>query len=137
MADKRENCEASEGNSYSDPNETDDEEVEGRPQEKRTKFAGAPIYKTKFNKDWVKKYPFISALEKNTSSYCCNICCRILSCSHQGESDVKRHVASNSHVQFVKVQSKQRTLTSMFAAKSSDIKDKVIIVYFIRYELNY
>ena len=34
MADKRENCEAREGNSYSDPNETDDVEVEGRPQEK-------------------------------------------------------------------------------------------------------
>ena len=120
MADKRQNPEQNSDSS----DETDDDE---RPHEKRTKFTGAAIYKTKFNKDWVKKYPFVSAVQTDPSSYRCNICCRILSCSHQGESDVKRHIASNNHVQLVKVQSKQPTITSMFAGgESSDMKNKVL-----------
>ena len=121
MAEKRQNSELN-----FDSNEAN-EEVEERPQEKQTKFTGAAIYKTKFNKDWVKKYPFISGVEKDTSSYRCNICCRILSCSHQGEPDVKHHVASNSHGQLVKVQSKQPAIISVFARESSDIKNKVIM----------
>ena len=73
MADKRQNSDSND--------EPDDDE---RLHEKRTKFTGAAIYKTKFNKNWTKKYPFLSAVETDPSSYRCNICSRILSCSHQG-----------------------------------------------------
>ena len=119
MADKRQN---SEQNSDSNDESDDDE----RLHEKRTKFTGAAIYKTKFNKDWAKKYPFLCAVETDPSSYRCNICSRILSCSHQGEADVKHHISSSNHMQLVKVQSKQPTITSMFAGESSDMKNKVL-----------
>ena len=108
MADKRLNSEQN-----SDSSDGTDNEV---LHKKRTKLAGAATYKTKFNKDSVKKYPFISAVEKEPSSHRCNICCQILSCSHQGESDVK-HIASSNHMKLVKVQSKQPTITSMFAGE--------------------
>ena len=62
MAYKRQNSDSND--------ESDDDE---RPHKKQTKFTGAAIYKTKFNKDWAKKYPFLSAVETDPSSYRCKL----------------------------------------------------------------
>uniref|UniRef100_H3B154 DUF4371 domain-containing protein n=1 Tax=Latimeria chalumnae TaxID=7897 RepID=H3B154_LATCH len=81
---------------------------------------------TKFNKEWTIRYPFIRELKTDSCQYQCNICSRILLCGYQGETDVKRHISSNHHAKMVKSQSKQQTLSSIFAAPKSDLKEKVI-----------
>ena len=49
-------------------------------------------YKRKFKKDWVKKWPFISAVSQDVYSFRCNMCATNFSCAHQGERDVTRHI---------------------------------------------
>uniref|UniRef100_H3B1S8 HAT C-terminal dimerisation domain-containing protein n=1 Tax=Latimeria chalumnae TaxID=7897 RepID=H3B1S8_LATCH len=48
-----------------------------------------------------------------------SICIKILPCASRGESYVKRHIGSDSHTKLVKSQSKQQTLSSIFAQPKS------------------
>ena len=66
---------------------------------KYTKYAGSYKYKTKFSKEWMKKYPFISAVKNDPYLFLCNVCTKVLACGHQGVSDVKSHVKSKAHQQ--------------------------------------
>ncbi|XP_078739860.1 uncharacterized protein LOC144953175 [Lampetra fluviatilis] len=73
----------------------------GQPPAKKTKFTGAHRYRTKFNADWTSRYPFISAVRGEPCLYRCGVCAKVLSCAHQGETDVRRHVGSDSHAKMV------------------------------------
>uniref|UniRef100_H2ZWF1 HAT C-terminal dimerisation domain-containing protein n=1 Tax=Latimeria chalumnae TaxID=7897 RepID=H2ZWF1_LATCH len=58
----------------------------------------------------------------------CNICSRILSCTHRGETDMKWHISRDNHTKTVKSQCKQQTLSSIFAAPKSDSGVKMATV---------
>ncbi|XP_032835774.2 uncharacterized protein LOC116957627 isoform X2 [Petromyzon marinus] len=73
----------------------------GQPPAKKTRFTGAHRYRTKFNADWTSRYPFISAVRGEPCLYHCGVCAKVLSCAHQGETDVRRHVGSDSHAKMV------------------------------------
>ena len=55
------------------------------------KLDGAKKYSTKFNPDWTKKWPCIvpATKYKFRSTILCHC---LLSCEHQGEKDVRRHL---------------------------------------------
>ena len=84
------------------------------PVMKKAKYAGAAKYKSKFKKDWIVKYH-------------CNVCNHTLSCVHQGEADLKRHIASDGHTALTKEQAKQPAITSILKQPNSNIQDKVRI----------
>ena len=58
------------------------------PVVKKAKYVGAAKYKSKFNKDWIVKYRFVSCVTSDKSAFHCNVCNRALSCAHQGEADL-------------------------------------------------
>lgn len=66
-----------------------DSDREG-PASKRTKFAGAYKYKTKYSKEWKKKWPFIDSVRGDPYSFRCSVCSKNLSCGHQGSTDVQQ-----------------------------------------------
>lgn len=57
-----------------DLNEDTDSSECDEPPTKRTKFSGAFQYKTKFNKDWQKDWPFVSSVPGQSHSFKCSIC---------------------------------------------------------------
>ena len=77
------------------------------PVMKKAKYAGVAKYKSKFKKDWIVKYPFVSSVTSDKSLFHCNVCNRTLSCAHQGEADLKRHIASDGHTALAKEQAKK------------------------------
>jgi len=64
------------------------------PVVKKAKYGGVAKYKSKFKKDWIVKYPFVSSVTTDKSLFHCNVYNRTLSCAHQGEADLKRYIAS-------------------------------------------
>ena len=95
------------------------------PVMKKAKYAGAAKYKSKFKKDWIVKYPFVSSVTSDKSLFHCNVCNRTLSCAHQGEADLKRHIASDGHTALAKEQAKQPAITSFLRQPNSNIQEKV------------
>ena len=82
-------------------------------------------YKCKFKKDWVKKWPFISAVSQDVYSFRCNMCATNFSCAHQGERDVTRHISRESHKRNVASLSSQKKVTETFLSSSNPLVDKV------------
>ena len=107
-----------------DPNSKSDS---NSPVVKKAKYAGTAKYKSKFKKDWRVKYPFVSSVTSDKSLFHCNVCNRTLSCVHQGEADLKRHIASDGHTALTKEQAKQPAITSILRQPNSNIQDKVRI----------
>ena len=70
-------------------------ELESRP--KRARFLGAYKYKSKFSKDWTKTWTFIVSMPHDPFSFRCTVCCKTLSCAHQGITDVRSHIAGKNH----------------------------------------
>ena len=58
--------------------------------------AGSATYKSIFDAEWSKTWPFISK-GQHPSYFWCSTCRVEISCSHQGRRDVERHVSSASH----------------------------------------
>ena len=81
------------------------------PAPKRTKFSGAYTYKTKYSKDWQKKWPFIASVPGDPQSFRCTLCSKNLKCSHQGATDVSHHIATKGHQQLAKGMSTQSKIT--------------------------
>ena len=82
----------------SEEDNTDGEVSEDETREPPTKtrnLHGAAKYRTKFNLDWTKKWPCIRSA--TNYKFRCNICQCILSCEHQGEKDVQRHLEGKKH----------------------------------------
>ena len=61
------------------------------PKKAERSLSGAATYKSRFKKDWTKLYA-VSEVQNSPGEFRCNVCSCVVSCSHQGEADVKRHV---------------------------------------------
>ena len=110
-----------------------DDESSGEETESTVHAAGPPArkkrkkktYKCKFKKDWVKKWPFISAVSQDVYSFRCNMCATNFSCAHQGERDVTRHISRESHKRNVASLSSQKKVTETFLSSGNPLVDKV------------
>ena len=58
-------------------------------------------------------YERIEAITSDPFSFFWTVCKKKISCKHQGELDVKRHVASTSHNKFTKQLETQTQLKSL------------------------
>lgn len=94
------------------------------PVIKKTKYAEVAKYKSKFKNNWIVKYPFVSSVTSDKSLFHCNVCNRTLSCAHQGEADLKHHIASDGHTALAKEQAKQLAITSFLRQPNSNIHEK-------------
>lgn len=61
------------------------------------KYQGAAVYKSKFQLEWQRKWPCITPLREKPNYFYCTVCAKAVSCGHQGEKDVKRHMDSVLH----------------------------------------
>lgn len=68
----------------------------------KRKFAGAAKSKTKFMSIWTKKWPCIVGVTGCGHEVKRTDCCKIVSCSYQGESDVSCHLEGARHKEKVK-----------------------------------
>ena len=91
------------------------------PAVKKAKFTGAFKYKTKFSEAWKRTWPFISSVAHDPYRFRCNLCDKSLSCGHQGITDVKDHISTQSHQRLAKSMESQPKLS--FSA--NPLKDKV------------
>jgi len=89
----------------------------------KQKAGGAAMYKTKFNKDWMKKWPFICEVPNNVFKFRCTMCSRDVSCAHVEKNDVERHISKAMHKANVKALHSQRTFD--FLPTSDPINDEV------------
>ena len=76
----------------------DDDEVQyPSPKRKKVesvrKYSGAAIYKSKYQLNWQMKWPCVVPVKGDSYSFRCTVCYKVLSCGHQGEKDVKRHIS--------------------------------------------
>lgn len=108
---------------------SDDDDDEPGPSVKRpklTKVKGAAVYKTKFSKDWSKKWPFICEVQGKPYLFECTICKRQVGCEHQGQHDVERHITTEMHKRNAKA---ARTQTNLgFLPVSNPLMDKVTVL---------
>ena len=75
---------------------------------KKAEYARGAQHKSKFHKEWLIKYPFISYVSSNNTVFHCTVCNRTLSCAHQVEADLKRHIAGDGHTAMASAQIKER-----------------------------
>ena len=116
---------ASSSASDCEPWEVGDQEliaIEQEPFPKRVRFCGAFQYKTKFNKDWQRKWPFVLPVPGSPHSFKCSVCSKTLSCGHQGVADVRDHISTRSHLLLAKGMATQSRLSF---APSNQLADKV------------
>ena len=74
--------------------------MEMKTKENLNKWKGASHYKTKFDPKWIKEWLCIQT-GKDEYHFFCSVCFKDVSCSHQGLSDVKRHIQYQGHQQAV------------------------------------
>ena len=92
--------------------DSDDHQPSGPPPTKTRKLDGAAKYPTKFNPDWTKKWPCIVPATKY--KFRCTICQCLLSCEHQGEKDVRRHLDGKKHRDIAEALEKQQRISQFF-----------------------
>ena len=92
----------------------------------KRKFAGAAKFKTRFNPSWTKKWPCIVRVTGSDYEFKCTVCCKIISCSHQGEADVSRHLEGAKHKERLKSATSSKGLFACgFRTESDPIKEQV------------
>ncbi len=89
------------------------------------RFSGAAIYNSRFQSSWSKKWPFVVGVKDNPSTFRCNVCSKTLSCSHQGERDVTRHISSVQHQHRAKSVRNVNTFCFSMDSEKNSIKNKV------------
>lgn len=117
--------------SDNDTNSEADSDCNASVPNKKAKLSGAAKYQTRFQKEWTTKYPFLSSVHSDRSKYRCNICNKTLSCGHQGEADVKRHISSDAHMASEKAQIRQPAITSLLRQPNSDLNEKVSTAFIV------
>ena len=95
-----------------------------KPPTKTRKLDGAAKYPTKFNLEWTKKWPCI-VKATGGGKFTCTICQCSVSCQHQGEKDVRRHIEGKKHCDNVKGFEKQKQIGTFFRSTSHPIHDRV------------
>ena len=113
---------STEDNSEVSDDGVESEELNPKPSKEAKKQSGAGLYKTKFNKEWTKEYPFIQASINNIYKFYCTMCSRDVCCGRMGRADVERHIGKVMHKKNVKSLHCQQRLNF---ATSSPINDKV------------
>ena len=96
--------------------DTDNEkDIMPSPKRRRTestnKFSGAFKYKTKFQKEWSKVWPFIAAIPGEPHNVRCNVCDKKINIAHQGAADIRSHLKSKKHNQLAKASATQKKLS--------------------------
>ena len=91
------------------------------------KYQGAAVYKSKFQSEWQRKWPCITPLKDKRSYFYCTVCAKAVSCGHQGEKDVKRHMESELHKK--NVNSVKDTTPLKFIP--SNLKKKVLLYLYV------
>lgn len=76
--------------------------------------------------DWRKMISCVSsigvieAVPGNAHAFRCLVCSKTISCSHQGETDLKRHVNGKHHQDNARSKSQMKPLNSLFVVKNSE-----------------
>ena len=104
--------------------DTDNAEEMNEPPTKTRKLAGVAKYPSKFTPDWTKQWPCIQPTSQKYK-FRCTICQCLLSCQHQAEKDVRRHLESVKHRDNAKPAEKQQSLSTFFKPKGHPIHEKV------------
>ena len=94
------------------------------------KLSGAARYKTRFQHSWQEKWPFgtYTPVRGDPHSFRCNVCNKLVSCGHQGETDVSRHYESTQHKKAVAALSNTRRLNFKASSSVQLQKEKVRVV---------
>ena len=96
------------------------------PKKAKRSLSGAAIYKSRFKKDWTKLHP-VSEVQNSPGEFRCNVFSCVLSCSHQGEADVKRHVEGPIRQKKLKYLKSVKTLNNFGFRKQDDtLKEQAI-----------
>ena len=96
-----------------------DSDLESRS--KRARFLGAYKYKSKFSKDWTNTWAFIVFVPHDPFSFRCTVCCKTLSCAHQGIKDVRTHIAGKNHQRL----SREMEAQTQLSFRPDPLADKV------------
>ena len=75
------------------------------------KYSEAYKYKTKFQKEWTKSWPFIAAVHGDPYNVRCNVCDKKVNIAHQGASDICSHIKSKKHIKLAKASATQQKLS--------------------------
>lgn len=87
------------------------------------KNKGAALYQSSFQASWHARWPCVVPVKGNPHSFRCTLCSKVVSCAHQGERDVTRHIASAQHQQNAKAL--KGTAPLKFASQAQQVGDKV------------
>lgn len=90
------------------------------------KYQGAAVYKSKFQLEWQRKWPCITSMKDKPNYFYCTVCAKTVSCGHQGEKDVTRHMDSVLHKKNVSSVQRTEPLKVILA----NLMKKVRIVHF-------
>ena len=94
---------------------------------KKAKRSLSGTYKSRFKKDWTKLYP-VSEVQNSPGEFRCNVCSCVVSCSDQGEADVKRHVEGPIHQKKLKDLKSMKTFSNFgFRRQDNTLKEQVIM----------
>ena len=83
------------------------------------------MYFTKFDPAWKTKFPCVQPVKKDTFSFLCKVCNKLISCKHQGVKDIKRHIEGVNHCKLAKGADRQSTIS--FRPSSDPVSKKVSI----------
>ena len=117
--------EVEEEDEHSEAHSSRDDEPGPSKKAKTSKFKGAAIYKSKFQKSWTEKWPYIVDVTGNPHQFKCTICNRQLSCAHMGISDVQRHIEKDIHVKNAKSARSQSSLNFVSVSSVTPLSDQV------------
>lgn len=73
--------------------------------------------KCKFNNSWVDKYPWLKAVEGDSTSGFCKLCMTTFKVDSKGESSVSRHADSDKHKSLASSASTSKQMTNFFKGK--------------------
>ena len=91
------------------------------------KWTGAATYKTKYNKEWQKKWPFVTSVKGDPHSFRCTACLRVISCAHMGERDIIRHAESEHHKKNSKSLEQIQRINFKPGTSSLPLQDKICL----------
>ena len=90
----------------------------------RRKYTGASTYKSKYQVGW-QKWPCVTPVKDKPHLFRCTLCCKEVSCGHQGERDVTRHIASVLHQRSAKAVKSTASLSfATVSPKSNNVLHK-------------
>lgn len=100
-------------------------DFEAEPPVKTRKLDGAAKYPTKFNSEWRNKWPCIQSTSTSKYKFVCTLCQCLVSCEHQGERDVRRHIEGKKHCDNIRGLEGQQQIGTFFRPASHPIHEKV------------